>query len=101
MIVVMTAAMIMMIAMVFVIPMAFMHLPATLIMVIVRMAPVSSRIRWPLPNPWNPDIPSAANSPVTIDPHEAFSWKRRSYLITNGWWRRADVNLDLAERRNC
>ena len=97
----MIAAMIMMIAMVFVVPMAFMHRPAALIVVIVRMAPVSSRIRWPLPNSWHPDIPPAANSPVAIHPDKTFARKRWPYLITNGWWRRADVNLDLAERRNC
>jgi len=85
----MIAAMIMMIAMVFVVPMAFMHRPAALIVVIVRMAPVSSRIRWPLPNS------------VAIHPDKTFARKRWPYLITNGWWRRADVNLDLAERRNC
>jgi hypothetical protein len=92
---------VMVIAMIFVVPMAFMHLPATLIMVVVRMAPVSSGIRRPLPNSWNPDIPSPANAPVAINPGVAFARKRRPYLITNGWRRRTDVNLHLAECWNC
>ena len=91
---------VMVIAMVFVVPMAFMHLPATLIMVVVRMAPVGSCIGWPLPNPGDPDIPSAASSPVAVNPDKAFARKRRPRFIANGW-RSTEVNLDLAECGNC
>ena len=98
---VMTAAMVMMIAMVFVVPMAFMYLPAALIVVIVRMAPVSSRIRWPLPNSRHPNIPSAANSPIAIDPDKTFAGQRWPYFIPNRRRRGADIDLDLAERWNC
>jgi hypothetical protein len=93
--------MVVVIAMVFVVPMALMHLPATLIVVVVRMAPVSACVGWALPNPWDPDIPSAASSPVAVNPDEAFSWKGRPHFIANGWRRRPDVNLDLAECRDC
>jgi hypothetical protein len=95
------AMVVVVIAMVFVIPMTFMHLPATVIMVVVRMAPVGSRVGRPLPTPGDPDIPPAAWSPVAIHPGVAFSRHRRPYLIANGWRRRADVNLYLAECRNC
>jgi hypothetical protein len=89
------------IAMVFAIPMTFMHLPATLIMVVVRMTPVGSRVRRSLPDAGDPDISSAALSPVAIDPGVAISWDGRPCLIANGGRRRADVNLYLAECRNC
>jgi hypothetical protein len=101
MIVVVMAVVVVVIAMVFVVPMAFMHLPATVIMVVVRMAPVGSRVGWPLPAPRDPDIPPTTWSPVAIHPGVAFSWHRRPYLIANRWRRRADVNLYLAECRNC
>src|SRR5258707_7474074 len=100
-VVVVIAVVVVVIAMVIVVPMAFMHLPATLIMVVVRMTPVGSSVGRPLPAPRDPDIPSAAWSPVTIHPGVAFSWHGRSYLIANGWRRRADVNLYLAECWNC
>ena len=93
-------AMVVVIAMVFMIPMAFMHLPATLIVVIVRMAPVSSRVGRPLPNPGDPDIASAASSPVAINPDVTLSWKGGPCFISYGRWR-AEVNLDLAECRDC
>jgi hypothetical protein len=89
------------IAMVFVVPMAFMHLPTTLIVVVVRMAPVSSRVGRPLPDPRNPDIPTAASSPVAINPDVTLSWKGRPCLITYGRRWSADVDADLAECGNC
>jgi len=100
-VVVMIAMVVVMITMVFAVPMAFMHLPATLIMVVVGMAPVGSRVGRPLPDTRDPDIPPAALSPVAIHPGVAFSWHRRPHLITNGRRRRADVNLYLAECRDC
>jgi hypothetical protein len=91
---------VMVVAMVFTVPVAFMHLPATIIMVVVRMAPVGSRIGRPLPDPGDPDIPPAAITPIAVDPSIAVSRDRWPYLIAYGWWRRADVDVDLAECRN-
>lgn len=89
-----------MIAMVFVVPMPLMHLPATLIVVVVRMAPVSSRVGRPLPNSRDPDIPATAISPVAIHPGIAFSGQRRPDLVPQGW-RSAKVDLNLAQSGNC
>jgi hypothetical protein len=99
--VVVIAMVVVVVSMVFAVPMAFVHLPATVKMVVVRMAPVGSRVGWPLPTAGDPDIAAAAWSPVAIHPGVAFSGHSGPYLITNGGRRRADVNLYLAERWNC
>jgi hypothetical protein len=89
------------VAMVLAVPVAFVHLPALLVVVVVRMAPVGAGVRWPLPNAWDPDIMIAANSPVAIDPSVAFSGQGRPDFIPDGWRRGADIDLDLAECRDC
>ncbi len=89
------------VAMVLAIPVAFVHLPALLVVVVVRMAPVGAGVRRPLPNAWNPDIMIAANSPVAIDPSVAFSGQGRPDFIADGWRWGADIDLDLAECRDC
>lgn len=58
----------MVIAMILMVPMALMQLPAIVVMVIVRMAPVGPGIRRPPPHTRNPDIPSAVDSPVPVNP---------------------------------
>jgi hypothetical protein len=100
-VVVVAVAVVVVITMVVVIPVAFMHLPALLVVVVVRMAPIGAGVRWPLPHAGGPDIAAAALSPIAIDPDEAFSRHRRSYLIPDRWRRSADINLDLAECRDC
>jgi hypothetical protein len=99
--VVVIAMVVVVVSMVFAVPMAFVHLPATVKMVVVRMTPVGSRVGWPLPTPGDPYIAAAAWSPIAIHPGVAFSGHSGPYLITNGRRRRADVNLYLAECRNC
>jgi hypothetical protein len=89
------------IAVVVAIPVAFMHLPALLVVVIVRMAPIGASVRWTLPHAGDPDITTVALTPIAIDPDVAFCRNRRSYLIPDWWRRRADINLDLAECRDC
>ena len=85
---------------VFMIPMAFVHLPAALVVVVVGVAPVGAGVGWPLPSAGDPDIVAAARAPVPIDPGEAFSRHERSHLIADWWRRGADIDLDLAECRN-
>jgi hypothetical protein len=102
MVVVTTVVMIVVvIAVIFAVPMAFMNLPALLIVVVVGMAPVGAGIGWPLPDAGYPDIATATRAPVPIDPGVAFSRHGRPGLVAD--WRRwrADINLNLAECRNC
>ena len=97
----MVVMIIVVIAMVFAVPVPFMDLPALLVVVVVGMAPVGAGIGWPLPNAGNPDVAAAVHAPVPIDPGVAFPGHGRPYLIAERWWRWADINLDLAECRNC
>jgi len=90
-----------MIAMVFAVPVALMYSPALLVVVVVRMAPVGARVGWPLPSAGDPDIVAAARAPVPIDPGVAFSGHERPDLISHRRRRGADIDLDLAECRNC
>jgi hypothetical protein len=68
---------IMMVAVVFVIPMAFVHLPALLIVVVVGVAPVSAWVGWPFPASAYPCITAVVGSPVAIDPLISFA---------GDWW---------------
>jgi hypothetical protein len=92
---------VMVIAMVFAVPVAFMYLPALLVVVVVRTAPVCAGVGRLLPTAGDPDVAVATRPPIAINPGVAFFRHRRSYLITD--WRRwgADIDLDLAECRDC
>jgi len=92
---------VMVIAMVFAVPVAFMYLPTLLVVVVVGMAPVRAGVGWPLPSAWDPDVAVATRPPIAINPGVTFSWHGRYYLIAD--WRRwgADIDLDLAECRSC
>jgi hypothetical protein len=89
------------IAMVFAVPMAFMNLPALLVVVVVGMAPVGTGIGWPLPDAGYPDVATATRAPIPVDPGITSSRHRRSHLVAD-WWRwGSDIDLNLAECRNC
>ena len=101
MVVTIVMPMVVMIIVVFAVPVALMSLPALPVVVVVGMAPVGAGVGWPLPSAGDPDIVTAARAPVPIDPGVAFSRHDRSYFIAD-WWRwGADIDLDLAECRNC
>lgn len=92
---------IMVIAVILAVPVPFVHLPALLVVVVVRMGPVSARIGRPLPRPGDPHIVVATHSPIAIRPGISFSRHRRSYFIADRWRCGADVNLNLAECGDC
>jgi hypothetical protein len=92
---------VMVIAMVFAVPVAFMYLPALLVVVVVRMAPVCASVGRPLPCAWDPDVAVATRPPIAINPGVAFSRHGRYYLVADWRWWRADIDLDLAECRYC
>src|ERR1700737_322057 len=89
------------IAMVFAVPVPFMNLPTFAVVVVVGVGPVGAGVGWALPSAGDPDIVTAARAPVRIDPGEVFCGHGRPDLIAD--WRRrgTDIDLDLAECRNC
>jgi hypothetical protein len=86
--------------MIFVIPVALVHLPTLLVVIVVGVAPVGAGIRWPLPDAGDPDVTVATLPPVAIDPGVASSWHGRPNLISHRR-RRAEINLDLTEGGGC
>jgi len=91
---------VMVVAVVLVVPVPFMDLPSLLVVVVVRMGPVGPGVGRPLPDAGDPDVASAAISPVTVDPGVAFSGHRRPCLIAQRWRRGADINVNLAKCRD-
>jgi hypothetical protein len=71
------------VAMVLMVPVALMQVPAIVVMVVMRMAPVSSRIRRSPPHARNPNISSAVDSPIPINPHIALARHRRTNLVAD------------------
>jgi hypothetical protein len=91
----------MVIAVVIMIPVAFMYLPAALVVVIVRMGPVRASIRRALPDAGIPDITPAIVAPIAVNPGVALARHGRPDFIADGWWRSADINMNLAKCRHC
>ncbi len=85
-------AVIMMVAVVFVVPVTFVHVPSVLVVVVVRVAPVGTFIGWTIPASRNPDIAACIDAPIAIDPYEAFSGRRGTAL--NAQWGRGAADGD-------
>jgi hypothetical protein len=89
------------IAVVFAVPVPFMNLPTLAVVVVVGVGPVGAGVGWLLPDAGDPDVAVATRAPVPIDPSVAISRHGGSYLISHRRRRGTDIDLDLAERRNC
>lgn len=63
-------------AVIFMIPVAFLHVPAVALVLIVRVIPVRAFIRRSLPHTRNPDVAASVDAPVSINPSVSFE----------GWW---------------
>jgi hypothetical protein len=85
----------MMVLMIFMVPVAFMHLPALLVVVIMRMAVVGPLVWGALPDAIVPDVAPSIVAPVALGPDEANAWRGRTHFTAKGWWCAADVDVDL------
>jgi hypothetical protein len=90
-----------MIAMIFVVPVSFVHLPSLLVVVVVRMGPVSASVGWTIPAAGNPDVPTVVNSPVAVDPGIPVSGHRWAYFVAHRRRCSADVDADLPKQWHC
>src|SRR5258708_1051331 len=77
-----------------VVPVAFTVVPAAVAMLPPGAAPIGTVIGWPHPASWIPDIAAFIGSPVALRPNVTHFRRRRSYLITYGWRRRADSDTN-------
>src|ERR1700730_17376684 len=84
------------VVMILAVPVAFMVLPAFLIVVIVRVAPIPPFVRRPLPMSRDPAIAMTLGSPVAFDPDESGPWKRHRPFVAQGWRRGSDVDRNLS-----
>lgn len=87
------------IVMVFVVPVAFMVVPAVWIAVIVRVIPIRTLIRRTLPHAWRPYIAPTVHSPITVDPGISRTRHRRPRLIPERRRGSSDGDTDLRHRR--
>lgn len=94
--VIMISAMIM----VLVVPVAFVVFPASIIVVVVRMAPISPGKWRTLPVSCNPTIVVADWSPVPIYPAVIWTWCRLDLLIADRWRGYFYINRDLCRSGN-
>src|SRR4030081_272423 len=93
-------AVIVTITMVIAVPVALMHPPALLIVIVVRMTPIGPCVWRSLPLTWNPDIPAIPDAPVAISPDIATSGHRGATFITDRRRSRTDVDMNLPKRRD-
>jgi hypothetical protein len=68
---------VMAIAVIIMVPVSFVEAPSLLVMVIMRMAPISAGVRRPVPTSWNPYVPSVSS------------------LIAHRWRISADIDANL------
>jgi hypothetical protein len=88
-------------AVILAVPVAFVHLPSTVVMIVVGVGPIGAWV-WPsVPSARIPLVAAAYSTPVSIDPDEAFARKRGAYLITNRRRGSADVDVDLSPCGGC
>ena len=83
------------------VPVAFMKLPAFLIMVVMGMGPICAFVRRALPVSCNPAIVVTLGYPVSLDPNKACTGRRATTLIAQRRRRGSDVNRNLTECWNC
>ena len=82
-IVVVIVAVVIMAAAIFVIPVALLHVPTISLMLVVRVIPVTSLVRRPLPDAGNPDVAASVDPPVAINPSIAFGGRWWTAFIAN------------------
>jgi hypothetical protein len=85
------------VVMVCVIPMTFVHLPALVIVIIVRMVPVSSFVGWLIPAPGDPPIVMPIGLPVAVNPCVSGTRRVSTPFKTQRRRRAPDVNANSRE----
>ena len=80
---------------VFMVPVAIVHLPALLVVVVVGMVPIGACIGWLLPDAAVPDVAASIVAPVSFDPDITRPGHAWLYFAAEGWRGTTDVDVDL------
>src|SRR5580692_4050498 len=83
-----------------VVPVAFVHLPTLLVVVVMGVAPVGASVRRPHPDTMHPYVVTSMVAPVALVPNVTLTWHSRAGLVAQ--WRRcgADIDMDLSDGRS-
>src|SRR3979411_2665955 len=95
-----TTAIMFPVVMVLMIPVTFMHPPALLVMIVMRMAPITAHVGGLFPLPCHPTIAIPVRRPVPVDPGITRTGHLPSLLIALWWWRASDIHADLRRSSN-
>jgi hypothetical protein len=90
-------AVVVLVAVVLVVPVAFVHLPALLVMVVVGMIPVGTLVGWALPDADVPDVTASIVAPVALGPYITRTGHAWLNLAAERWRGTADVDVDLGD----
>jgi hypothetical protein len=85
---------------IFTIPVAVVQPPAFPVMIVVRMAPISTLVGRTLPTPRHPPVVMPIRGPIPFDPDVARARNRPTLLVAQRWWWRSDVHPDLCRSRD-
>lgn len=83
------------VAVVFVVPMSLVQLPAFLVMVIVRVAPVGPFVGRTVPASLDPAVVAAIGGPIPFYPDVTRTGERSTLLVADRRWRGSDVYRNL------
>ncbi len=89
------SAVVVMIAVVFMVPVAFVHLPPLLVVVVVGVAPVGAGVGGTIPASADPVVATLVVSPVAVDPLVAFTGSDGADFVAERGWSSTDVDADL------
>ena len=81
---------------VFVVPVAFVQLPALLVMIIVRMIPVGSFVGRTVPVSLDPAVVAAVRGPISFYPGVAGARHGSTSLVAKRWRCGSDVHRNLS-----
>jgi len=85
------------VAVIFMIPMALVVGPSTVIVVVVGVGPIGAGIGRSAPHSGGPHISASVPVPISIDPRVTRPWHRRPHLVTKRWRLMPNVDTNLGE----
>jgi len=83
------------VAVIFMVPVAFMKLPPLLIVIVMRMVPICALVRRLCPASSNPSVMVAVWGPIALNPGVAGTGRIASLFVTNRRRSAADVYRNL------